>query len=221
MYKFLLIPLLSTILLATNPKPYSALGDVIYNNIEKIEKLKSLDTYKLYTDEIDAYIKKVEKTKEDGFLLEKKSPKVSKKGYLNSLRELSKENDYYLRAIKNSYKESMEKNNYTLFSNIINSELIDTQKHKDEIIDYYYKHKLDINASGVIENFLLEDAALKARKDAQRKKQKTKKELEAEKIKRLREKDRLEQERLEKRLQENLKKKKEEIREKQKEELAN
>jgi len=40
MIKIILLSLLSTLLIAQNPNIYSALGDVIYDNVEKIEKLK-------------------------------------------------------------------------------------------------------------------------------------------------------------------------------------
>jgi hypothetical protein len=172
------------------------------------------------SNDISEYVREVEHTKMDGFKLEKRDSHINKRAYLQSLRKLSKKNDFYVRSVKSNYNESMKKNEYKLFSQMINSGLIDTKKNKHEIIDYYYKHQDDINASGVIQNFLDEDAKLKALKEAQRKKRKTKKMLEEEKIKRLREIDRREQEELEKRLQLELEEKKLKVREEQKRELA-
>ena len=203
-----------------NPKPYAALGDVIYNNVENIDKLITSECYSLYTDEIKAYVKDVNKAKEEGFALESKSSTKSKKLYLAKLRELSLKNDNYLRDIKNRYKLSMKNNNYELFSKVINSGIIDLEKNKQEIVDYYYLHSDDINSTGVIDNYLNEDAKLKALKDAQRKKYKSKKTLREEKIKRIRAADIEAQKKLEIKLQKDVMNKKLQIREDQKRELA-
>jgi len=220
MYKIILLLILTTILSANNPKAFSALGDVIYNNVDKINSLKKLSSYQLYSKDISKYVKDVQKTKQDGFDLDRRKKSVDKKVYLTKLRKLAIQNDYFLRTIYTNYELSMQENNFELFSKMINSGLINTKEHKNEIIDYYYLHKDDINASGVIEDFLEEDARLKALKEAQRKKYKSKKELEREKIERIRENDRKKQAQLEYELQKNLEKRKKEIRENQKKELA-
>ncbi len=221
MYKLLLMTVLTTILMAANPKPYAALGDVIYNNVDKIESLSYFDAYSLYATEIEAYVKEVKETRVEGIKIEMGGASISKKEYLNRLRKLSKTNDYFLRSIRSNYKTSMQNNDFALFSEIINCGLIDTQSKKDEIIDYYFLHQEDINATGVINDFLENDAKLRALKESQKKIRKTKKQIEEEKIKRIRERDKASREKLEKKLQEDLVKKKLEIREKQKKELSN
>jgi len=221
MYKIFLITILATILSATNPKPYAVLGDVIYDNVETIAALKELDAYKVYRDDIDKYIAEVAATKALGYKIEQGKAKGSKKEYLEHLRKLSTTNDYFMRSINSIYKNAMQKKNFELFSSIINGHLIDTKKNKQEIIDYYFKHQEDINSSGVIDAFLAEDAALKARKEAQRKRYKTKKQREEEKIKRIRKNDKENQERIEKELEKDLESKKLKIREDQKKELLN
>ena len=115
----------------------------------------------------------------------------------------------------------MKTNDYIQFSQIINNELIDVNTSKKEILDYYYKHQVDINSSGVIDDFLNEDARLKALKDAQRKKYKSRETLQKEKIQRIRANDKESQKKLEKQLQKDLVQKKLEIRQNQKKELAN
>lgn len=220
MYKLLLITLLTNLLLANNPKPYAVLGDVIYDNVDKIESLEKIDAYGLYKEDIIKYVAEVNKTKSEGFKLEAKKSALSNKEYLNKLRSLSKTNDFYLRSVKSNYHSSMKNDNYDLFSDVINSGLMNTDECKQEIIDYYYKHKEDINASGVIENFLNKDAALKALKEAQRKKYKTKKMREEEKIKRIRAEDAKAKAALEKKLETDLENKKLKIRQEQKRELA-
>jgi len=204
MYKLILITLIATFLSANYPKSYAALGDVIYNNISKIESLKQIDFYKPYINDINKYADKVYKAKIQGYELEKVATLKAKEGYLNRLRTLSKTNDYFLRSINNEYVESMKNNKYELFSQIINNELINTQKNKKEIIDYYYKNKKNINSVGVIDNFLEEDARLKAKKDLQIKSYELKKQLVEEKIKGIRENDKARQIKLEEDLQKDL-----------------
>lgn len=221
MYKFLFITILTTLLNAHNPIPYAALGDIIYDNVQKIEGLKDMESYAVYKDDIEKYIQDVEQTKAKGYELQKTSSGSLKREYLNKLRELSKKNDYYLRSINTQYHDAMKNNNYELFSKIINSDLIDTKKHKEEIIDYYYKNQDKIDKTGVIEAFLDESARLKALKEAQKKRHKIKKELEAEKIKRIRENDKAARKKLEEDLQKDLSNKKAEIGKVQIRELSN
>jgi len=217
----LIISFLTTLLLAKNPIAYAALGDVIYNNVDKIERLKDIDAYKLYENDILEYVKDVHKTKKNGFLLESAESTLSKKEYLASLRKLSKKNDYFIRSVNMNFIVAMRDEDCILFSQIINSELIDTQTHKQEIIDFYFNHSDEIDPAGVIQVYLDEDAKLKAKREALAKRHKTKQMLEKEKIERIRKNDKVEQEELEKELQEEVRKKKIEIREHQKSELAN
>ena len=221
MIKIILTTLfLLTSLFAQNPKIYAALGDVIYNNAENIQKLRELDAYELYTKDIDSYISRVNKAKENGLALEINKASISKKEYLKELRELSKTNDYFQRSAKSHYKSSIKEEDNNLFSAMINSGFIDLERNKQEIIDYYFDHAEDINASGVIQGFLDEDAKLKAKREALAKRYKTKRMREEEKIKRIRENDKEEQERLERELQEQVSRKKVEIREHQRKELT-
>jgi len=221
MYKYLLILLFSTLLFAKNPYPFSALGDVIYNNVNKVENLKKIDDIsKIYGNKIDKYVGDVQKVKEEGFALENSSKHVSAKKYLNDLRQLAKEYDFFKRTVNTFYKKAKEKSNSKLFSQVINSGLVDTKKHKKEIINYYFAHQEDMNTTGIIQSYLDEDAKLRAKKEAQMRRYKSKKAREAERIRYLREQDRLEKERLERKLQKELKEKKEEIRKYQQKELS-
>lgn len=220
MYKLLFISILVTFLSASNPKPYAALGDTIYNSVEVIQGLKELDAYSLYVDDINTYLQGVADAKELGYLIEQGKAPHEKKNYLDKLRKLSTTNDYFLRSINSVYNTALQEKEFDLFSAIINGHFIDTNEHKKEIIDYYFAHQEDINSSGVIDAFLEEDAALKARKEAQKKRYKTKKQLEEEKIKRIRANDKANQESIEKELEKDLETKKLQIREDQKRELA-
>lgn len=219
MNKIFIISILITLLNAANPKPYAVLGDTIYNNVSKIKRLKELSAYKLYDDDINKYLLDVVNAKAIGYQVENNPTK--KMSYLTTLRKLSKKNDYYMRSIDTIYKSTLQQNDFKLFSEIINGHFIDTNAHKQEITDYYFLHQKDINSSGIIDKFLEEDAVLKARKEAERKCYKTKKQLQEEKIKRIRANDKANQERIEKELEKQLERKKLKIREEEKKELAN
>lgn len=219
MKKFLLLSMCVTFLFAKNPDVYSALGDVIYNNAADIKKLKNIEQFDLYDDKISTYLKSVKKTKELGYKIEKGDQKADKREYLSSLRTLSKDNDFFVRQANQEFQSSIEKEDSELFSQMINTGLIDLKSKKQEIVDYYFTHQEDINASGAIEKILEDDAKLKAKKEAQQKRIKSKKERELANIKRIREKDKREQEALERKLQLELDEKKRKLREEQKREL--
>ena len=219
MYKILLFTFLTTILTATNPKPYAVLGDVIYDNSQNIYKLHEIIQCHIPKKEILEYIKEVNATKQYGFALEE-GKSSDKKSYLNKLRALSKRNDNYVRTVNSSYRKSMKKKNYELFSALVNSGLLDIQSNKDEIISYFYKNSDDINSSGVIDDLLVKNTKIRAEKEALKKRNKSHKDQELEKIKRIRENDRLAKAKMEKELQTSVDNKKLKIREEQEKELS-
>ena len=242
MKKIVIISLLTTILIAdtldTNtslkkdvnttqkvvvekaPDVYSALGDVIYGNIDNIVKLKELDAFKSFSEKINNYSKNVEKSKRVGFDIESGNKNIDEATYLETLRTLSKENDYFVRSVNSAYKSSIEKQNNKLFIETVNSGLVDTDKNRDQIVEYYLKHSEDINASGIIQKYLDEDAKAKSKKKSYDY-AKAKKLRDEAKIKRIREDDKKKQAQLEKDLTEEVQQKKLEIRENQKKELFN
>lgn len=219
MYKILIMTLLATLLNASYPIVYSALGNTIYENAQSVEKLKDIEAFSTYKEEILEYVKEVQNVKQEGFKIDASQESADKKAYLATLRKLSKQNDFFVRNAEARYKISIENENSLLFSQLINSGLIDTQKNKQEIIDYYFKNQEDINASGVIQFYLDEDARLKDKRDAHAAEYKSKKMREAEKIKRIRRNDIQAQQELEARLQKEVDMKKQEIRKNQKREL--
>jgi len=217
---FALLFVVISFLYAQNPKIYAALGDIIYNNVDKIDKLQIVPEFSAYQNDIQNYVKKVQETKKMGFAIENGDKTIDRKEYLNRLRKLSQKNDFFTRAVDVSFKTSLENQNSALFDNMINSGLLQTQKYKKDIIDYYFKHSDELNTTGLIQKYLDEDARLRAKQKAQKKHYKTKRERELERIRRIRLKDKLEQEKLERELEEKLRKKKLEIREYQKKELS-
>ena len=219
--RFILLNFLfATLLLAQNPTPFSALGDTIYNSVTKIASLKTIDDYSIYKEKIDTYVKDVKKAKEDGFALENGKKGITSQQYLNELRALSKTYGFFLHTVKSNYDYALKHEKSKLFSKIINSGFIDTKEHKKEIMEYYFAHADDMNTTGVIQSYLDADAKLRAKNKKRKIHHKSKKQLEAERIKFIREHDDMKQKEMEKKLQEELKKKKEEIREYQKKELS-
>lgn len=216
MKKIVILSLLATLIFAQNPRIYSVLGDVLYDNVNSIEKLKYLSTFSDQKEEIDKYVKDVNKAKKDGFAIESGDESINKEIYLGKLRELSKINDSFKRAVKEKFKLSIQNENSKLFSEIINSGLIDTNNYKQEIKAYYMNHSDEIDPSGVIQTLLDEDATLKKESDAKL----TNKDIQQDKIKRIREKDKAQQEAIKKSLEEEVSKKKQNIRKIQKKELS-
>jgi hypothetical protein len=204
---------------ARNPYPFAALGDVIYNNASKIEYLKSIADCKEYSKKIDNYLAKVKAVKKEGFELEAKKHQ-NKKEYLQKLRSLAKEYDFFRYCVDKRYGEAIENNNVMLVSQLINSGLLNTEQYKQEILDFYFAHVSEMPTEGLIQSYLNEDAKLRKKREAQRKRYLSKKQKEQERIKRIRQEDLKEQQRLEQKLQRELLKKKKEIREYQKKELS-
>lgn len=215
MKKLVVLSLLATLLFAQNPRVYSALGDAVYDNVANIEKLKYLPEFSAEKEKIEEYVKDVNETKKDGFAIESKNESINKSKYLDSLRELSKMNDDFKRAVRENFKLSIQNENSELFSKIINSGLIDIKSYKQDIKTYYSKHSDEIDPSGVIQDILDEDASLKTQSKAKL----TDKDIQEKNIKRIRERDKIQQEAIQKSLEEEVSKKKQDIREYQKKEL--
>jgi len=221
MTKILFLTLFATLLLSDNPKVYSQLGDKIYNNVNGIGKLAEIEQYIQYKEQIAQYIGEVDTTKRTGFLIEKGNKKINSKSYLDNLRKFSKTNDFFLRSAKNNFLVSMEKEDSRLFSSLVNSGLIDTQKYKSDIVTYYLFHMDSVDPRGTIQNILDNDEALRKKKQSQKKVYKSKKQIQQEEIQRIRKYDKIRQEKIEKRLQEKVNREKKEIINNQRKELSN
>ena len=199
-----------------HPKAYESLGDEIYNNLSKIENLKTIQKYNKFKQKIEIYVQAVKDTKKLGFEVVSGKKADEKLDYLYRLREHKKINDYFLRSINDSYKYALDNQDNSLFEDVVNSGLLDVNVHKKSILSYYKAHSSELNPQGIIQVLLDEEELLKNKKKY---KPKTKEQLQAEKVKRLRENDRLDQEALEKKLAEELRMKKEKIIQEQEKEL--
>jgi len=209
------------IVLEKNPRVYAALGNVLYDNVEKIQRLKEIESFNPYLTEINRYVRDLLELKKQGFAIEAGVESIDKKLYLQQLREFAKTNDHMVSLAKSTFRSSITNEDSKTFEKIINSGLIDTKRNKARIIDYYFSHQEEVNPQGIIQAYLEEDAKLRARREAKKKYYKSKKEREAERIRRIRENDKRKQAALEKKLNEELMRKKQEIRQEQKKELFN
>lgn len=209
MRMILFLSLFVTLLMGQNPKAYSAIGDTIFNNIEKIASLKNISQYKRYAKKIDNYQRDVIKAKRRGFSLDTTDNPITKKKYLKKLRVLIGTNDFFINLVNRDFIISIKTENSEFFSDIVNTGIIDTTKHKNEIIEYYIEHKESIKLRGLLEKIIDKYTKLNAKK--KKKKSLSAKELQKEKIKRVREKDIKEQQALEMKLEKERMKKKSEI----------
>lgn len=221
MNKIILVLFFVTLSYGQYPAVYSSLGDKIYSNAPKIKELKNYKEYVRYISRIQNYIDEVEKTKEQGFKIEQGDSSVDPKEYLQKLRELSDVNNFFVQDTYANYKASMKDGDHLLFSNLINSGLIDIHKHKAEILEHYTIHKNEIELKGVLQELLEERKAFEALQEQKRKKQyQTNKEPEAHKIQRLRQKDKEKEQMLQQELEKELQEKKRKILEEQMRELS-
>jgi hypothetical protein len=137
MLKFLILSLFSiTLLFATNPKPYSQLGDDIYNSLGAYKKLgKSLPQF---NSSVNDFIHNAKSTKKLGFMAEA-DPKLSQ-NYLFTLRELDAERESILTRLNSLLYKSMDNKDTKLFSKLIRSHFIDLDKVAEDIIPFYKKN---------------------------------------------------------------------------------
>ena len=147
MNKILLLSILSTLLFAQNPDIYPTLGDKVYNNVDKIKKLKNIPEFRRYEDKIDEYVLDIWFLKEDAVVVKSKDDNISKHKYLERLKELNIVYNSFLKDVENSLKKSIKDENSRLFLSLFNSGLINTVKYKKEIIDYYLKHSSEIGTA--------------------------------------------------------------------------
>ncbi|MFA6136753.1 MAG: hypothetical protein WC667_01580 [Sulfurimonas sp.] len=217
MVKIFFLCIISTLLLAQNPKTYSSLGDILYDNSLNIEKLKEIDIYTQYGEKIEEYLSDIKSVKELGFEVDRADNSDEKKRYLNRLRELSKTNDFFVKSVNSNFFSSIKSSNSKLFLQMVNSKMLDTEKYRSEILKYYNLHSDEITPFDIMQDFLATDKKVQNKVSV---KQSDKKRQE-EKISRIRESDKINQETMEKSLEEETAKKKNIINDEKMKELNN
>jgi hypothetical protein len=221
MKKFILLSLLATLCMAKNPDLYAVLGDVVYNNTAKIQRLKAIDEYSVLNSVIDDYLHDVEKTKEIGFKIDSDDKTLSKKEYLNNIRKLSKRNDFFIREVYKTYRKALADENSWVFHQMINSGLMNLHKHRDDIIEYYMTHSDVMETKGAIEQCFSENEKLKIEQKARMiKLGLSQNNARRSRIQRLRRNDKLKQEAIKKSLEDEVAHEKTKIRQEQVEKLS-
>lgn len=166
MLKWFLIAGIAVLGLAENPKIYSGLGDMIYDNMESMSRLSDIKAMAKYNESIDAYLEKCQEVRKNGFDLEKNKPTpVETKAYLNSLRSLEKEHAYYLRMTNAALLQAIHNNDYETYSELIKSGLIDIEKNSDNIIGFYLQNRNENNSLVEVEDFMKYQEELKKREN--------------------------------------------------------
>ncbi|MDA3945200.1 MAG: hypothetical protein PF439_00775 [Helicobacteraceae bacterium] len=149
MKKYLLLLTLSLSLFGQNPQSFAALGDVIYNDIDKFEKLKEMPTMQEFRTAIDSYITSAKETKKMGFAIDAKDTSVNGKLYLNALRKLSTEHDAIIGNSRTRFKEAIEDEDGETIIGMVNYGVINTDNYQDELIHYYEEFNEDQNLSSL------------------------------------------------------------------------
>ncbi|MEN8146946.1 MAG: hypothetical protein ABFR02_04930 [Campylobacterota bacterium] len=150
MKNFLLLLTLSVSLFAQNPKSYAALGDVIYDDAVKFEKLKVLPSMQEFTTAIESYIASVAQTKKMGFVIDKNDPEtvtVEAEAYLAELRKLSIEHDAIVDSSRKRFTEAMNDEDSETVNAMISIGVIEPDDYKTELMHYYGEFGEDHNLS--------------------------------------------------------------------------
>jgi hypothetical protein len=221
MKKTIILFLFITQLIAQNPKIYSSLGDIIYNNVDGVESLKNIKSFANNTLEIDTYVRDVKNVKAFGLQAEKAQDPKDIKLYLFKLRNLGKRWDIFHKKANLYFEDSMQNKDNEVFLKIVETGLIDTKIYKDTIMSYYHENCEGMKVGKIIQGYLDEEEKIRLKMAKKHKKRLTKEQIQKAKIKRIRRNDRLKREALERKLEEQLQKEKARIREEQLRELKN
>ncbi len=220
----ILTTVLTILFSADNPKAYSALGDVIYDNVDKIEKLKEMPMFRISEDRIenrvDDYIDSVNEARMMGFALDNKTNKFDKKEYIKKLRELTKIHKEFITRVETLLNSSISDENSELFLKLVESGLLDIKKNKNKIKSYYLKHSDEIEENEFIKEALKEEKKTPQGPSQKEIKAKKYKKLKEDRIEKLREKEKAKDEAVKRLIEEEFQRKKREIIEEQKEELT-
>ena len=220
MKKILLSLLVSLTLSAQNPTAFSALGDVIYNDISKFKALGKMDVMADSRAMIDAYIQAAAQSKKIGHVLDENESQINSESYLTGLRTLSTEHDAIIAKARERFEEAMADEDSETINKLIHYGVIDPEDYTNELVHYYEEFGEDQNLSSIEAFYKAHTASLKkdtnqTRSEAQREAR----ENEA-RIKRMRAKNRAVTEALEKSVEEEKAREKQKVLNEQKKELG-
>ncbi len=227
MKKYVLLLTLTLTLFAQNPKSFAALGDVLYNDINKFENLKEMASMQEYKTAIDAYIVSAKETKKMGFAIDIENAKDDKdatvdgKEYLKALRNLSTEHDTIIDNSRTRFEEAMGDEDSETINGMINYGVIEVEDYQDKLIRYYDEFGEDQNLSSLVTMYAEHMASLNKDNNATQltNVQREARENEA-RIKRMRAQDKAKTEALEKSVEEEKVREKKKVLNEQKKELG-
>jgi len=136
----ILFMMIAVMAFSKNPAVFESLGDELYNHKYGLERLREIKEFAKYRVTLDQYLLRLERAKIKGFDIEYKRSN-DRAGYLKLLRELAKIDEHFVRMARRKFKDALEKEDARLFEALVNSGLIDREKNKQKILDFYYKHK--------------------------------------------------------------------------------
>lgn len=166
MLKWFLFAAIAVLGLAENPKIYSGLGDLIYDDMESMSRLSDIKAMTKYNESIDTYLEKCQTVRQSGFDLEKNKPTPAEtKAYLNRLRSLEKEHAYYLRMTNTALLQAIQTNDYETYSELIKSGLIDIETNSEDIVGFYLQNRNEHNVLAEVEDFMKYQEELKKREN--------------------------------------------------------
>jgi len=154
MKQFLLLLTITLTLFAQNPKSFSALGDVIYNDVVPFQKLKQLASMQEFAEAIDIYSAEAKEAKEMGLLVDSKDKSINAKSYLATLRKLSVQHDTILENSTKRFKEAMVDEDGLTINAMVDYGVIDTEDYEKELINYYEEFNEDQNLSSLSTMYL-------------------------------------------------------------------
>jgi len=154
MKQFLLLLTITLTLFAQNPKSFSALGDVIYNDVVPFQKLKQLASMQEFAEAIDIYSAEAKGAKEMGLLVDSKDKSINAKSYLATLRKLSVQHDTILENSTKRFKEAMVDEDGLTINAMVDYGVIDTEDYEKELINYYEEFNEDQNLSSLSTMYL-------------------------------------------------------------------
>ncbi len=178
---------------ALNPKPYSELGDRLYNSIDSYATIPSyLPNLKLTLAD---YIQMVKQLKVHGF--EAEAGKREAAGYLNALREADALRRRILVTLNAALYQSMEEDNTKQFLSIVKGGLLNLYKIQHDVLPYYKKRFKSGTLPQLDEMVVMEQKQLEA---AQLRQQEQAQAIQDARVKRMRTADETEARALEERL---------------------
>lgn len=128
--------------MGANPKLYSGLGDTIYDAMPKVSELAEVQAVAKHRNNIEAFLTKCSSTKEKGFVLDKGTKdKKETQAYLERLRSLNSEYEFYVHTAEEALSRSIQDNDYGNFAALIRTGLIDIEDNSDRIVGFYELHK--------------------------------------------------------------------------------